>query len=475
MSATIRAAGGRPRVQDGTNDDMEIFLMHARHCFLLGRATRIRIAGLAALAATILLLRPAAPDARTLHVLPDGSGDAPTIQAGVDSAAAGDTVLVHEGTYTDVHEDALGDFSAVEMKSGVVVRSAAGPEATHIDLSAAPSPSRGFLCLDCAESTVIEGFTVTGGDAYFGAAILVSGGAPRITGNHLIEAYGGSGGAMAVTAASQAVVRENRFADNTACCGPGGALLIESSSQPLVTANEFTGNTGFNGGAVAVHQAGGQITGNHFEGNLGSQGGALSVFRGEVAIRGNRFADNQASSGGGAVYVHLTDTGTFLENLLHGNEASGNGGGILVEDSSPTFGNNTVTGNTAFSGAGIFIQGTSSPQLDHDLVAFNQGSGEVACQIPAQPSFHCCNVYALEGPAYAGDCTDPTGTNGNLSADPLFCAGGDGTLQACSPCAPAGACELIGARPVACPCEDPTPARTSSWGAIKTRFRNEAP
>lgn len=38
--------------------------------------------------------------ARTWHIRSDGTGDAATIQAGVDSAGVGDTVLVAPGTYT---------------------------------------------------------------------------------------------------------------------------------------------------------------------------------------------------------------------------------------------------------------------------------------------------------------------------------------------------------------------------------------
>ncbi len=48
-----------------------------------------------------LFLASSPSQAHTWQVTPDGLGDAPTIQAAVDSSAAGDSILVAEGTYIE--------------------------------------------------------------------------------------------------------------------------------------------------------------------------------------------------------------------------------------------------------------------------------------------------------------------------------------------------------------------------------------
>jgi len=66
---------------------------------------------------------------RTWHITPDGAGDAPTIQAGIDSATTGDEVVLANGVFT-------GDGNR-DMDTGgkaVVVRSESGdPDSCIID------------------------------------------------------------------------------------------------------------------------------------------------------------------------------------------------------------------------------------------------------------------------------------------------------------------------------------------------------
>ena len=127
-----------------------------------------------------LLLIPVPCLARTWHVLVDGSGDAPTIQAGIDSSAVGDTVLVAPGTY---HEaiDFLG--------KDIVVKSSSGAAATIIDGS-----GLGYYTVSIQDhetrAAILQGFTVTGGLI---SASPSSNPSPSVLGNTVSHNHGNSG------------------------------------------------------------------------------------------------------------------------------------------------------------------------------------------------------------------------------------------------------------------------------------------
>ncbi len=140
----------------------------------------------------LLLLALSSPaGAATWTVLADGTGDAPTIPTAIALASSGDTVLVGDGTWTDLMQDALGQWVGVALPSGVALRSLNGPDVTAIDATDEDVSTRGVSCIDCTGTTLVEGVTITGGDGYDGTAVYISGGHPVVRGNVFYDAYGG--------------------------------------------------------------------------------------------------------------------------------------------------------------------------------------------------------------------------------------------------------------------------------------------
>ncbi len=99
-------------------------------------------------ALTFLFLCTSHASAKTWYIKPDGTGDAPTIQAGIDSAAAGDTVIVGPGTYK------IG--GTIVVKSDVVLISEAGVTETIIEPLFYPV----FGGVSCQSNSEINGFWI---------------------------------------------------------------------------------------------------------------------------------------------------------------------------------------------------------------------------------------------------------------------------------------------------------------------------
>ena len=197
------------------------------------------------LAALVAVLSAAPVSGRTWTVSADGPGAAPTIQAGIDSAAVGDTVLVGPGTYYE---------NITFRTKDLVVRSEMGPEATIIQgspsavtvtsvrepMSLGEDAAGGMLWLSPesligtvvtieggqSRNAVLDGFTVTGGQH----GIVAGNSSPTIRGNVITGNYTNASGGGVLWAsgagAPSPLVKDNAIHDNYAYVVGGGSLVF---------------------------------------------------------------------------------------------------------------------------------------------------------------------------------------------------------------------------------------------------------
>jgi hypothetical protein len=422
--------------------------------------------------------------ARTWHIKTDGSGDAPTIQAGVDSAAAGDTVLAGPGTYASVFDVNTG---AGLRKAGAhlyknVCLIGSGAATTTI---APAAGDIGVFGSDLDAIALIRGFTVrtTGGNSGCGGLVetVPQAGSPtgiwcersavrvedcKITQNdrglYLFESpvtvsrcefvddddpiicdnqsnanFVGCAvhycWSLFVCYASSPNIVDSRFFDS--CQG----LLFDDNSHPYMSGNHFTAGpamiTQYDVAAVTL-QSGGTIENNEFW---------------------------QSSVG---IWVHSSDTSTkiirnnlFVLNML----------GVWASTSSHV----VIENNTFEDGDGIECMGDLETIVRNNIIV----GGSVGIRCPSLPAISCNNVFGCTKAAYQL-CPDQTGINGNISVDPQFCGvkySGNWYLQSDSPCAPGNHpssddCGLIGAFPVNCA---EVGVQTKSWGTIKSLYKGD--
>jgi len=186
-------------------------------------------------------------------------------------------------------------------------------------------------------------------------------------------------------------------------------------------------------------------------------GGGIYATAATVTLDSLVVTGNEAHIGAG---MDLTSCGdaVLMHSVLAGNTALFWGGGLNYQgNTAGSITSNTFFGNeaTASGGGGIYVS-ASSPAISNNISAFNTGGTGNAngMALLVAPSLLSCNdTYGNDGANYSG-VPDPTGMDGNISLDPLFCSSGTGQFNVTndSPCAAAnsGGCGLIGALSSGC-------------------------
>jgi hypothetical protein len=369
----------------------------------------------------------AAPLCRTWYVTVDGTGDVPTIQAAIESAAPGDEILVAPGRYTWTNQGGaeFGLLTFFRSNHGFTVRSVAGPEVTILD---AERRDR-VAFLQGYNHVTIDGFTITGGDAPASDDYI--------------------GGGIAVHISEGDVIRNCLFVDNIADIGAG--FWATSRCNTRVENCTFTGNHARRfaaGVGVGYSQNLVTITGcTIIDNTAGEYGAGMTALRSTVLVENTVFAGNVAGVRGGGLYAFDTESATFVGT--------------------------TFSENGAPAGGGVYVAGVSSLTLERSIVAFSASGGGIVIEPAAAVELGCTDVFGNQGgdgwPAWVVDL------GGNFSADPLFCGSpgsGDYTLRADSPCLPGAHpggfdCGVVGAKALGC---SGVPVRPVTWGWMKSLY-----
>jgi hypothetical protein len=301
----------------------------------------------------LLLFFPTLSQPVTIHI-PD---DQMTIQAGIDAASEGDTVLVADGTYTGEGNRDI-DFGG----KNIIVRSENGPEVTIIDCQGSASEHhRGFNFHNGEDSTaVVAGFTITGG---------------------YVSSY-------------------------------GGAIICTDGSNPTIANNMIITNQALNGGGgIGCTSSGPIITGNYLSGNTGDDGGAVMLSNSNATISYNIAAKNYVPYEGGA-FSFWNSSPVMESNTIVGNTAGFVGSAMFLYDSSPTLDKCVVAFNHGGNTIACHASGTNDdPYLSCTNVFGNNGGDWVGCiaeQADSNGNFSLNPLF----------CDTSTGDYNLLSASP---------------------------------------------------------
>ena len=337
--------------------------------------------------------------AAVIHV----PADQPTIQAGIDAAADGDTVLVADGTYTGE-----GNWDIDFKGKAITVTSENGPESCMIEREKGVGEHRGFFFHSFeTHSSVLKGFTIKNCLHSAGGGILISNASPLII---------------------QCVIDGNNSVH-------GGGLYIEHSNTALVQCS---------------------IIKNMVDGYWDGRGGAMIIENSDIEIDQCIIRDNRSIGYDNAVGGIICSQSNLLINkslIIHNTSSSGrnNGGGFSISSSNVTVINSVIAKSSSSLNWGIVS--VSNVTLINSVVADNWSYHGFSKNKSHFTLINCIVWGNSSNSTPHGDSTfDIRYSNiqggwegiGNINADPLFMGTAnspDYRLMPLSPCIDAGASE----------------------------------
>jgi len=295
--------------------------------------------------------------------------DFPTIQAALNGARGGDSVMVSDGVWTGPANRNL-DF----WGKAITLQSVHGPDACIIDCQGA---GRGFhFHRGETNASVVRGFTIRNARGLFGGAILIESCSPTIAECVLTANRSDSGGsAISMNGPGRPIVTQCVIAHNA---GVGAAVTaVQCSpliSQSMVTDNEaigfFPGGISF--GACTGAEIRSCVIANNFSLGISARGvgGVALVAGGQVTMAQSTIFGNTAYSDTGlltgGVFVDEVTQAVISGCIIWGHEAADLVGGTVsyscIEDGAAGTGN--ISADPKFTSFDDFHLQPDSPCID---------------------------------------------------------------------------------------------------------------
>ncbi|MEE4357584.1 MAG: right-handed parallel beta-helix repeat-containing protein [Desulfococcaceae bacterium] len=436
------------------------------------------------------------PDPNAVYyVRPGASGDgsswtdATDLQTALEKAQSGDAVWVAKGVYTPVHRTNPNDARSVTftLVEGVIIYGGFnGDEAAlnerdwknnlsvlsgDIDnndglnfqgISTTINGANAYHVVmggtNNTASAVIDGFTITGGQAdgngdsgeNQGGGMLNWLSKPTIRNCNFVKNTGVSGGAM-MNAKSSPIIKNCVFKQNTTAnasgyCGgiynyeaspeisdcifeqnfshnQGGGMLIIAGSSPKITDCKFINNSAQTQGGAILHSSGSSaiISDCTFDGNSGQGGGGILIDGSSPSLTDCIFFNNSAiNSGNGGALSNDNGSDSSITNCRFiSNSSEGQGGAMIIGASSPNITGCTFSENSANNGAAIFNHNTSAPVIRNSVFTnnsaetqaggianFSGSSPEISnCTFEDNTSFNGGGIFNDSSNAVITDCS----------------------------------------------------------------------
>lgn len=401
----------------------------------------------------------------TINVGPWEGCDYSTIQAGIDAASDGDTVIVAPGEYVIT-------VPITFRGKPITVRSETGPDETIIRMATPTDTSRSSVVIfednETAES-ILEGFTITGGrgtrpssaNIWSGGGIFFDTCSGTVRNCTIVQNMADYAGGIFCRHLCSPMLIDCIIEENSARDSGGGVFFWDEASLTLISciirsnsAEDFGGGLScyFNSSAtltdciisgnsvtgstalIAGYGGGVSCTDNSLltltnctitENSAGFSAGGIMCYKSSTTLNNCVISKNLAARLGGAIFCETDSSMTMANCIISGNSAKQRGGGVeCYLNSSVNITNCTIWGNSAAqSGGGVDCFNGCSVAVTNSIVSKNtslQGP-QISVRNPSTTvTIAYSNVSNGQAEVYVESGCILDWNIGNIDADPYF-------------------------------------------------------